>query len=88
MQASSFSTAHPATIRAEINRGIAAARAQQAVRRVEAAVMDTPRRTASRFRAGRLAEYRMEYEDCRWALLGFGVAIGASVMLIAVAVIF
>lgn len=83
MRASSFSTASPATVRAEINRGIAAARAQQAVRRVEAAVMDTPRRTASRFRAERLAEYRIEYETRAWGWLALGVAIGATAMFLA-----
>lgn len=84
----SFATANPSTVRAEINRGIQAARAQRDIERVEAAVADMPRRRASQLRAQRLDEHMAEYEDCRWALLGFGVAIGASVMLIALAVIF
>lgn len=81
-----FSGAAPATVRAEINRGIAAARAQRAAQRVEEAVRDIPRRRASQLRADRLDEYRIEYETRAWGWLALGVAIGASVMLIALAV--
>jgi len=81
-----FASAAPATVRAQINRGIAAARARQAANRVDTAVRDMPRRTANRFRAERLAEYRAEYESRAWGYVALGVAIGAVAVGIAVGV--
>lgn len=83
MPAPSFATARPATVRAQIDRGVCAARAQQAARRVEAAVRDMHRRTAGRLRAQRLEEYATEYESHAWGWMVVGVAIGATIMFLA-----